>query len=98
MSNQLAALINTATDTLRADNNAADLQYRHQRENTLDKLLREYILDSGYQFVFGGVCNLLGTIADICDQEAHRSPDYEAAARLIEDCAGACDLKYAEGE
>ena len=92
---KLAARIDAVAETLRIDNNAAEEDAMMKRERQLDRDLKSYIVDSRKAWAWGGIVNLLGTIADIMEQQSRlEGDDYEKAARLIEDCAHAVDIKY----
>lgn len=68
-------------------------------ENTFDDLLREYIVNDKRRFAFGGVTNLLASIASICEELSQLEGDnYEKAAQLIDRCADECDLKFSDAE
>jgi len=99
---EAALKIDSITAVLRADNDAADRILREQRrhaEAQFKRSIRDYVLNetspSGRQFFFGGVCNLLTTVASICAEISQlEGDDWEKAAELIDDCADACDLTY----
>jgi hypothetical protein len=66
-------------------------------ENNFDDLLREYIVNDKKRFAFGGIVNLLTSIASIMSKLSQiEGDDFEKAAEEIDLCATACDLKYTE--
>ena len=77
---------------------AIKIAYRRANEKALEAELTKYIL-SDSKFAFGGVYNLLTTIADLCKEQSKlEGDDWAIAAQLIDDFADKCDLKYPEGE
>jgi len=68
-------------------------------EARLEATLKSYIENGGKQYTFGGVHNLLLTIARIMEEKSQlEGDDFEKAAEAIDECASACDLRYAEPE
>ena len=71
--------------------NHTDMQIN---EANLERTLRDYI-KSSKRFRFGGIVNLLGSIAEIMEGESElEGDDFEKAAQAIDECAAICDLKY----
>ena len=72
-----------------------DQQERERNERAFEEMLRGYILNER-PYLFGGVTNLLGSIADICEtlHLEQDCDDYDKAAILINACADATDLAY----
>lgn len=86
-----------ACDELRAD--LAWRKQQHIEESKLKGLLQAYIENAGKTYAYGGIVNLLGTIANIMrDMSQLEGDDYEKADELIRDCSAAVDLKYSEPE
>lgn len=72
---------------------------RRKAEADFDAQLARYIDNAGRQFQHGGINSLLRTIAQIVEDRSQvEGDDFEKAAELIDACAEACDLKYAEPE
>jgi hypothetical protein len=85
--------LNGASADLAADNADA----ARVAESRFESTLKSYIENGGKQYTFGGVHNLLLTIARIMEEKSQlEGDDFEVAAQAIEDAADKCDLKYAE--
>lgn len=90
-----AEAIDAATDALAKSNRDAKMV----AEKRFEYALRSYIDNEGRRYAFGGLCNLLTTLATICEERAQRDgDDYDKAMIALESCAAACDLKYPEIE
>jgi len=69
---------------------------RRVAEANFQRDVTRYIAET-WRFQCGGVTNLLSIVAGACEEQSRmEGDDYEKAAKLIDDCAAACDLKYAE--
>lgn len=89
------AAIDAATDALAKANADA----RREAERRFENTLRAYIDNEGRRFAFGGLTNLVSTLATICEERSQREgDDYDIAMLALEECAAACDLKYPEAE
>ena len=85
--------LNGAAAEIAADNAAA----AHVEEQRIDELLSAYIDNANKRFEFGGIHNLLKSIANIMGEKSQlEGDDYESAANFIYECADKCDMKYAE--
>lgn len=92
---QIANLLRTARADLAADNREA----ARVEEKRMESLLKGYIENTGRLYTFGGIHNLLGTIAKIMEEKSQvEGDDFEKAAQAIDECASECDLRYAEYE
>ena len=71
--------------------NNTDMQIN---ETNLERALRDYIKGSK-RFRYGGIVNLLGTIASVMEGESEDDRDnWHKASEIIEICSQDCDLKY----
>ena len=73
-------------------------QARKQAEDKFEASLREYILNEGKQFAFGGVQNLVETVRIVLERlaEETRIIDYQSASDTVGSICDAVDLYYAE--
>ncbi len=77
------------------DMDADHIQAARIQESRIESMLRGYIENTGKQYSFGGIVNLLTTIARVMEEKSQlEGDDFEKAAQFIEDCADLCDLKY----
>lgn len=87
--------ISAVTAALEQSNNDAALR----AERLFEEQLADYIANPKRLYAFGGIVNLLSTIADVMRSYSEDElSDFWNAADLIEDCAKACDLEYVEEE
>lgn len=92
---ELQELLRTARADLAADNREA----ARVEEARMESLLKGYIENTGKIYRFGGIHNLLGTIAKIMEEKSQcAGDDFEKAAQAIDECASECDLRYAKYE
>lgn len=69
------------------------------RREQFEKLLGEFVDCKGVFESVGGVCNLLTTIGQLCEERSRlEGDDFEIAAQACDECAETCDLKYAVSE
>ena len=86
-----------ALQGMRADLASDNASAAHVQEERLDELLLSYIENKNKRFEFGGIVNLLRSVARVVEDKSRiEGDDYEKAAELIDDCADQCDLKYSE--
>jgi hypothetical protein len=91
---QIAAELRAGREILAESNRLA----ARVEEGRFEDLLRKYVL-SDPRFRFGGVHNLLASVARVCEELSQLEDDeYEQAAIAIDLCADACDLKYPAAE
>ncbi len=90
-----SSILRDTSSDLQADNAAA----ARVAEDRLEATLKSYIENGGKQYTFGGIHNLLLTIARIMEEKSVlEGDDFELAATAIDECASYCDKKYAEPE
>jgi len=89
----IARILSETSADLAADNAKA----AQVAEERFDATLKSYIENTGKQYEFGGIYNLLMTIGTImADLSRLEGDDFEKAAEIIYDASSACDLKYSE--
>lgn len=72
---------------------------RDEQERAFEALIDAYIDNAGRRFSFGGVHNLVATIARACEKRSQiEGDDWEKAAIALDNAADAVDLKYLEAE
>lgn len=83
--------LNGAAAEIAADNTAA----AKVEEKRFDELLLAYIENANNRFEFGGIHNLLKSIANIMGEKSQlEGDDFEKASNFIYDCADQCDMRY----
>tara|TARA_R110000868_G_scaffold142759_13_gene360250 strand:+ start:311 stop:610 length:300 start_codon:yes stop_codon:yes gene_type:complete len=87
----MAGILNSISRDLAADN----LKAAKVQEARMESLLRGYIENAGKQYQYGGLTNLLTTLASIMEEKQQsKTDDFARAVVALEDCARDCDLKY----
>ena len=90
---KIAALLNESHDILAKSNADAQLE----AEQRLEQTLRDYIDNHGRRYAYGGIVNLVASIARICEERSALEGDsWECAAIALDECSSAVDLKYDE--
>ena len=88
---KIAELLNESHDILAKSNRDAQLEAEQRFENAL----KDYIDNHGRRYAFGGLTNLIASIARICEERSRiEGDDYETAAIALDECAERVDLKY----
>ena len=92
---KIAELLNESHDILAKSNRDAQLEAEQRFENAL----KDYIDNHGRRYAYGGIVNLVASIARICEERSRlEGDDYETAAIALDECAEKCDLKYEVAE
>lgn len=93
--NTAAEAIDEATDALAKSNRDAKMVAEKRFEDTL----RSYIDNEGRRYMYGGLCNLLSVLAEICEERSQREGDeYATASIALDECSAKVDLKYPKPE